>query len=300
LRTSWEKIEAPLKGKSTRVNDKGCNRRGNDNPGSPKLIKKLFDFLKQKWPVNLKSKSLMMNTKKLITLCLLLCAGAATGQKIPDKVVVLTFDDACISHYTYVAPLLKKYGFDATFYVCEFPGWPDSTKYMSWAQIQQLSKWGFEIGNHTWHHQNVDEVNEVSLRKEIAYMEYKCDSLHIAKPTSFDYPAYHTSDTAVRVLKAMGYQTARIGDDRVYDPQKDNPLLLPSFTLLKDNQQLFYDALSQAKDGKVVVFTIHGVPDVAHPWVSVPPELFSSYMQYLHDHHYKVISMRQLEKMLKK
>ena len=31
-------------------------------------------------------------------------------------IVVLCFDDAEISHYTIVAPLLKKYGFDATFH----------------------------------------------------------------------------------------------------------------------------------------------------------------------------------------
>ena len=37
-------------------------------------------------------------------------------QAIPDKLVVLTFDDAIISHYTNVAPLLKKYKFGATFF----------------------------------------------------------------------------------------------------------------------------------------------------------------------------------------
>jgi peptidoglycan/xylan/chitin deacetylase (PgdA/CDA1 family) len=229
-----------------------------------------------------------------------LSGTAVAQQRLPDKVVVLTFDDGCISHYTYVAPLLKKYGFGATFYVCEFPGWPDSSKYMSWAQIKQLSKWGFEIGNHTWHHQNVNEVGESQLRKEIAYIEHKCDSLHIPKPASFAYPAYHTSDTALMVLKEMGYLTARVGGDRAYDPLTDKPLLLPSFTMLKDNQQLIYDAFSQAKDGKAVVFTIHGVPDDAHPWVTTPSALFETYLKYLHDNHYKVISMRELQKMTAK
>jgi peptidoglycan/xylan/chitin deacetylase (PgdA/CDA1 family) len=219
---------------------------------------------------------------------------------VPDKVVVLTFDDACISHYTYVAPLLKKYHFKATFYVCEFPGWPDSSKYMSWAQVKQLSEWGFEIGNHTWHHQNLNEVNGKQVRQEIGYIEQQCSSLHIPKPTTFAYPAYHSSDTALMILRDMGYRTARTGGDRAYDPAKDDPLLIPSFTLLQDNQQLFYDALSQAKDGKAVVFTIHGVPDAAHPWVTVPPELFESDLKYLHDHHYKVVSMKQLEQMIRK
>jgi len=41
-------------------------------------------------------------------------------KPIPDKLVVLTFDDACLSHATLVAPLLKKHGFGATFYVTMF------------------------------------------------------------------------------------------------------------------------------------------------------------------------------------
>ena len=32
-------------------------------------------------------------------------------KKIPDKLVVLTFDDGCKSQATFVGPLLKSYGF---------------------------------------------------------------------------------------------------------------------------------------------------------------------------------------------
>src|SRR5229473_6679633 len=37
-------------------------------------------------------------------------------ESIPDKLVVLTFDDSKASHYTVVRPLLKKYNFGATFW----------------------------------------------------------------------------------------------------------------------------------------------------------------------------------------
>ena len=40
-------------------------------------------------------------------------------KKIPDKLVVLTFDDGCKSQGTFVGPLLKRYGFGATFYITE-------------------------------------------------------------------------------------------------------------------------------------------------------------------------------------
>jgi peptidoglycan/xylan/chitin deacetylase (PgdA/CDA1 family) len=57
---------------------------------------------------------------------------------------VLTFDDASVSHATHVAPLLKNYGFGATFFVCEFPpDFDDNSKYMKWEQIAELNRMGF-------------------------------------------------------------------------------------------------------------------------------------------------------------
>src|SRR5688500_18738093 len=104
--------------------------------------------------------------KRLVLICLFVCwllADAACQilrKPIPDKLVVLTFDDASASHATYVAPLLQQYGFGATFFVCEFPpDFKDKTKYMSWEQIRQLHKRGFEIASHTRNHTHVNKIN---------------------------------------------------------------------------------------------------------------------------------------------
>ena len=51
--------------------------------------------------------------------------AAAQLEPIPDKLVVLTFDDSKASHYTVVRPLLKKYGFGATFFITEGFHLPD-------------------------------------------------------------------------------------------------------------------------------------------------------------------------------
>ena len=42
---------------------------------------------------------------------------AATA--VPDKLVVLTFDDSSASHSTIARPVLKRYGFGATFFITE-------------------------------------------------------------------------------------------------------------------------------------------------------------------------------------
>lgn len=107
-----------------------------------------------------------------------------------SRVVVLCFDDAELTHYTIVAPLLKKYGFDATFMVCEMP-WKtpgDSVYYMKWPQIAELNKMGFEIGSHTGHHKNMTKLSRDEKQQEISYIEKKCKEYGIPKPVSFAYP----------------------------------------------------------------------------------------------------------------
>jgi peptidoglycan-N-acetylglucosamine deacetylase len=231
---------------------------------------------------------------KKILFILFLLPAFVSAQK--EKTIVLTFDDAVKSQYTVVAPLLRQYGFGATFYVCEFPGmFGDTANSMSWEEIQQLSKWGFEIGNHTWHHRNLPGLTSTELNSELSYIENKCDSLGIPKLTSFCYPAYHTDSAAIPVLKQHGYTTARTGGDKPWDLKKDDPLYVPSFTITGDDSAYFYRAIAQAEKGKVVVFTIHGVPDKVHPWVTTPPEVFKKYMKYLYDHQYHVIAMRDLK-----
>ena len=242
-----------------------------------------------------------MSTLRTLPFALLLsvaCASsrASTLEPVPDRLVVLTFDDAVRSHYTTVAPLLRQYGFGATFFVTEFqqPPFSDSTLYMTWNEIGALARMGFEIGNHTWKHTHVDKMDRAQFTKEVRHVEARVESVGGTRPTSFAYPAYVTSPDAVRTLRELGYRFARIGGGKAYDPAHDDPLLIPSFSTGAGNRDQVLRAFEQARDGKIVVLTIHGVPDTAHPWVTTPPALFEEYLRYLRDNDYRVIAMRDL------
>ncbi len=216
-------------------------------------------------------------------------------QPIPDKLVVLTFDDAAVSHATVVAPLLKKYGFGGTFFVCEFrPDFADKTKYMSWPQMAQLDQAGFEVANHTLTHRHVNKLTPAQFEAELDSIEQRCATYRIPKPTTFAYPGYDTHPTALPVLEAQSYQFARAGGRRPYDPTTDHPLLIPSFSTAIADKLDIKAVVQQARNGRIVVLTVHGVPDYAHDWVTTPPALFEEYLKYLHDNHYQVIALRDL------
>ena len=89
--------------------------------------------------------------------------GTAGRQRIPDKLVVLAFDDGVKSQATIAAPILKRYGFGASFFVTDaakyFDAWHDEN-YMNWDNIKKLSDDGFEIANHTCRHAKAHKVHQ--------------------------------------------------------------------------------------------------------------------------------------------
>ena len=227
--------------------------------------------------------------------------SAVAVEPVPDRVVVLTFDDSVASHATFVAPLLKKHGFGATFFITEgFEFLTDKEHYMTWEQIQKLQADGFEIGNHTRRHADVAKQKPEQLTADVEFIEQQCARYGIPKPVSFCYPGYQTSEAAMKLLRERGYRFARAGGAQAFDPAKDEPLAMPQAFDGKPESTLeqFKAAVAQARDGRIAVMTFHGVPDLKHPWVSTEPSKFEAYMQHLKDSGCTVIAMRELAKFL--
>ena len=232
----------------------------------------------------------------------------APGAEIPAKTVVLTFDDAVKSHRTVVAPLLKKLGFRATFFVTH--NWMTDPEYfMSWRDIAEIHGMDFEIGNHTWTHADFSSPrNAARLAGELALVENELKKVGVPKPVSMAYTGNFFGPEAIGIVRGNGYRFARRGGapeveygtlqiGPVFDPARHDPLLIPTTGDAYPNWTLdhFKEVVSRAKPGVAVVLQFHGVPDVKHPWVHTPPENFESYMAYLKDNGYRALALRDLE-----
>ena len=234
---------------------------------------------------------------------------AAALEPIPDKLVVLTFDDASKSHVTIAGPLLKKYKFGATFFVTEGFDMPTNKRdYMTWDEIAQLHQDGFEIGNHTRDHLSLRDDNLVQLAEQVEAINQRCQAHGIPAPVSFAYPGNAITKNALPILKELGIKFARRGgspefpyqDGRgfAFEPGLDHPLLIPSAGDARPAWTLddLKRAVAQAKDGKIAVLQLHGVPDTAHDWVNTSKEQFETYLKYLADNGFQVIALRELSK----
>lgn len=92
---------------------------------------------------------------------------------LPERAVVLTFDDGDRSVYTIAWPLLRKYGFKGVLFIVDSwvdgVGTPPELDVMSWAEIRELAGSGdFEVQSHshalhykTWHEDAYYAVAEV-------------------------------------------------------------------------------------------------------------------------------------------
>ena len=238
---------------------------------------------------------------------LLLPPRPAALEAIPDKLVVLTFDDSVASQYSVVRPLLKSYGFGATFFITEGFGFPTNKQdYMTWEQIAELHRDGFEIGNHTVSHMGVSADTLGRLALEIEGINDRCAAHGIPKPISFGYPGNSIYPGALPLLQKLGFRWARRGGEPefpykegrgiAYEPGSDHPLLIPSAGDGRPNWTLenFQRAVQQARHGRIAVIQFHGVPDRHHPWVHTPPEKFAAYIRYLATNGYRVIALRDL------
>ncbi|MCA9057150.1 MAG: polysaccharide deacetylase family protein [Planctomycetaceae bacterium] len=228
-------------------------------------------------------------------------------KPIPDRLVVLTFDDSSRSHFTIARPLLKEYGFGATFFITEGFDFKENKKdYMTWEEIRQLHDEGFEIGNHTRDHLGITDRTVGRLAEQLDGITQQCLAHGIPSPVTFAWPGNATTPAAFEILQQHGIVFARRGGAPEYpyeqgrgfafEPGRDHPLLLPSAGDARPTWTLpdLIRAAEQARDGKVAILQFHGVPDTAHDWVSSTQQNFEAWLKYLKLENYQVIALRDL------
>lgn len=155
----------------------------------------------------------------------------AEKKKLPEKAVMITFDDGYETGLYYVLPLLKKYSMKAVINVVG--GYTDeyssidkegehlSYAYLTWNEIKELSDSGYvEIGNHTYNmHSNSGERNGCAKKESESREEYrkalyddvsslsdKLESVTGVRPVSFAYPFGALCEESADVIGSAGIE----------------------------------------------------------------------------------------------
>ncbi|MER5788164.1 polysaccharide deacetylase family protein [Streptomyces sp. NPDC001980] len=143
-----------------------------------------------------------------------LCAGWRSGGPLPDRPVLITFDDGYEGVHRHALPVLAKHGFASTLFVST--GWIRGTHdtgggldaMLDWDQVRELAGAGCEIGGHSHTHPQLDQLDDERLRAELVRCrEIVTDELGAA-PASFAYPYGYSSRRVRQAVRAAGYTQA--------------------------------------------------------------------------------------------
>jgi peptidoglycan/xylan/chitin deacetylase (PgdA/CDA1 family) len=166
------------------------------------------------------------------------------GTPIPDKPILLTFDDGCANLAENALPVLIRYGFSATIFVI--------TGRSSWVGLplvtmDQVKHWfarGFEIGGHSRTHPKLTALGATALQDQVSGC---CTDLIEAgvKPVSFAYPKGFY-DKEVRSAVGSNFRIAFTTDEGLNDLRTD--LLLMRRTMVRPGDTLL-DIVLRARFG---------------------------------------------------
>ncbi|MDL5200652.1 polysaccharide deacetylase family protein [Streptomyces sp. ALI-76-A] len=149
-----------------------------------------------------------------------LAARWRSGRPLPERPVLITFDDGYEGVHRHALPVLARHGFPATLFVStgwirgayDTGGGPDTM--LDWGQVRELAAAGVEIGGHSHTHPQLDQLDDAALRHELIHCKEIVSDALGSVPASFAYPFGYSSRRVRRAVRETGYgQALVVGND---------------------------------------------------------------------------------------
>jgi peptidoglycan/xylan/chitin deacetylase (PgdA/CDA1 family) len=140
------------------------------------------------------------------------------NSPLPEKPVVLTFDDSYESLYEHACPAMMEYGFTgAVFVITDYIGalnrWDVNLgwlafSHLAWDQILEMRKYGFEFGSHTHRHPDLTRVSDERIVHELEYSKKILEDRLGEEVPFISFPFGRYNENVVRKSKEAGYKRA--------------------------------------------------------------------------------------------
>ena len=172
---------------------------------------------------------------------------------LPDKPVIITFDDGYSSVYHEAFPILKEHGFRAVvFIISNYIGKTNSWdanlfsvkfSHLDESQIKAMTAAGMEIGSHGVSHRALTFLTAKQLEHELRHSREILTSLSEKEIHTFAYPFGKQNLTIQQAVRQAGYQFACIN---VWGPRNGlNQYCLPRLPVYRtDSLTSFKQKLS--------------------------------------------------------
>ena len=126
---------------------------------------------------------------------------------LPERPVLITFDDGYIDNYQCAFPILKKHNMKACiFLISEYVSlYPN---YLTWEQLAEMQSSGIEFGSHTVDHNVLTELSPNSVNHELADSKNILEKRLKRRIEVLAYPCGFTNEYIKSRVNASGYRAA--------------------------------------------------------------------------------------------
>lgn len=129
--------------------------------------------------------------------------------KLPDKPIIITFDDGYLNNYTVAYPFLKEMNMKATiFIITGRMGMQNGVKYphFTWEQAKQMQDSGIiDIESHTDFHNELNNISQADVNYELRMSRYLIYKNLGKVPTVLAYPYGYYNEYVMQAAKSAGY-----------------------------------------------------------------------------------------------
>ncbi len=173
-----------------------------------------------------------------------------TGSPLPEKPVLLTFDDNYVGQYKYAFPLLKKYNYPAVWSVhTRFVGTAGQKPKATWDQLREMQKSGLiTVASHTVNHLNMKNLSNAEIEREVLESK-KVLEKELGIPIDyFTYPGGDFTERAKDKVKDVGYKAAL---SMSLDPRQERSANESEdlLAIMRFGQSRFNEAIEQSSSG---------------------------------------------------
>lgn len=128
------------------------------------------------------------------------------NMPIPEKSIIITFDDGYTDNYVHAFPILKELDMKATIFM--IASQVNSGYYMSADQLKEMSDYGIDIGSHTDNHVYLDTLSYDKQLKEMKDSKEKLEAILGKEVISIAYPYGNYNEDTKKAATAAGYTLA--------------------------------------------------------------------------------------------